>query len=37
MTQNNMPPISAGEHPDSIATGEHSKPILFHLSNHDVT
>ena len=28
MTQNNMPPISSGEHSDSIATGEHT---LFHL------
>ena len=23
MTQNNMPPISSGEHPDGIAIGEH--------------
>ena len=25
MTQNNMPPISSGEHSDSIATGEHTR------------
>lgn len=29
MTQNNMPPISTGEHQDSIATGEHEIFFLY--------